>query len=639
MKHIKHLFLTATMLLCSLVASAYDFMVDSICYDITSMDELTVEVTKGGNYSGEVIIPATVSYNDNTYSVTSIYWIRSSSLTTITLPESVTSIGSKAFYGCSSLTDINIPASVTSIGDEAFYNCKGLTSISIPENSQLTSIGASAFSNCSSLTDINIPASVTSIGASAFYNCSSLTAINIPASVTSIGDQAFSNCKGLTSISIPENSQLTSIGASAFSNCKGLTAINIPASVTSIGEKAFSNCSSLTSITIPENSQLTSIGENAFRDTAWYSNQPAGILYVGKVVYSYRGKLPSQIEFKEGTVSVSNNAFYENSQLVAINIPASVTSIGSKAFYGCSSLTSITIPENSQLTSIGELAFYRNRQLVAINIPASVTSIGASAFYDCDGLTSISIHENSQLTSIGNAFHSCSGLKEVTLGKGLKKIASESFLSSSSIEKITIYATQPPVTDGYIFDEAVYENATLYVPQGSISKYQVMTGWSGFYNISEIEGSTPDYLTIRQADNGAVKIAVDLGRTYKVQVEPFAGWKIHSVTFNGVDMTAQLGDDNSFTTPTLTGSAVLNVAYEKAGSKVQDTQAAAIKVRGHEGTIYVDGTQQGDHIAIYTTAGTAVAEIVAEGADTRIPVAEGQLYIVQAAGKVVKIQM
>ena len=185
---------------------------------------------------------------------------RRDSLTSINIPDSVTSIGESAFDRCKSLTSINIPNSVTSIGDSAFWGCKSLTSINIPGS--VTSIGKSAFDRCKSLTSINIPDSVTSIGKSAFDWCESLTCINIPDSVTSIGDSAFSWCKSLTNINIPDS--VTSIGDSAFYKCESLANINIPNRVTKIGESAFSKCEALTKINIPNS--VTSIGESAFGD-------------------------------------------------------------------------------------------------------------------------------------------------------------------------------------------------------------------------------------------------------------------------------------------------------------------------------------------------------------------------------------
>ena len=163
--------------------------------------------------------------------------------TNYTVPNSVTTIGNKAFSECNSLTSINLPNSVTTIGDRAFAGCESLTNINIPNS--VTTIGNSAFNGCKSLTSINIPNSVTTIGNSAFYGCKSLTSINIPNSVTTIGNEAFRACKSLTSINIPNS--VTTIGNKAFWDCKSLTSINIPSSVTTIGEGAFSDCINLLS--------------------------------------------------------------------------------------------------------------------------------------------------------------------------------------------------------------------------------------------------------------------------------------------------------------------------------------------------------------------------------------------------------
>ena len=203
-----------------------------------------------------------------------------SSLTSVVIPEGVTSIGSYAFFGCRSLTDVTIPSSVTSIGDDAFSDCRSLTSVTIP--SSVTSIGDFAFDGCSSLTSVVIPEGVTSIGDDAFYDCNSLTSVTIPSSITSIGEDAFYNCTALKKVHISDvaswcniSFELDQQGRENYSNplfyAKNLylnyelvTDLIIPEGVTSIHSYAFSNCSSLTSVTIP--SSVTSIGASAFND-------------------------------------------------------------------------------------------------------------------------------------------------------------------------------------------------------------------------------------------------------------------------------------------------------------------------------------------------------------------------------------
>ena len=180
------------------------------------------------------------------------------SLQSITIPNSVKSIGNRAFYECKSLQSITIPNSVTSIGKEAFSCCESLQSITIPNS--VKSIGNYAFRNCESLQSVTIPNSVTKIGNEAFWGCDSLQSVTIPNSVTSIGDKAFNDCKSLQSITIPNS--VKSIGDGAFRECDSLQSITIPNSVTSIGEGAFSTCVSLQSVTIPNS--VTSIGDGAF---------------------------------------------------------------------------------------------------------------------------------------------------------------------------------------------------------------------------------------------------------------------------------------------------------------------------------------------------------------------------------------
>lgn len=193
--------------------------------------------------------------------------------TSISIPDSVISIGTNPFHSCLYLTSIFVSpdhptlaiidgvlfekSTKTLICHPSSYNTKGYT---VPPGIQ--KIGAYAFSNCSSLTSISIPDSVTSIGAYAFFNCSSLTSISIPGSVPSIGEEAFAYCSSLTSITLPDS--VVSIGDYAFHYCHSLTSVSIPANVSSIGEGAFSSCFSLTSVTIP--ASVTSISEGAFAD-------------------------------------------------------------------------------------------------------------------------------------------------------------------------------------------------------------------------------------------------------------------------------------------------------------------------------------------------------------------------------------
>ena len=418
----------------------------------------------------------------------------------VTIPDSVTSLGQEAFVGCTGLTSVTIGNGVTSIGDYAFNDCGGLTSITIPDS--VTSIGWSAFKGCIGLTSITIPNNVTSIGTEAFRGCTGLTSVTIPDSVMRIGGGAFYGCSGLTSIVIPDG--VTSIGGSAFSGCAGLTSVTIGNGVTSIGDYAFYNCTGLTSITIPDS--VTSIGDCALSGcsslesiTIPFIGTKAGVTssdtyqypfgyifgtssYTGSVAtkqYYYGSStssatsstyyIPSSL--KSVTITGGNilyNAFSNCSRLTNVTIGNGVTSIGDSAFKGCTGLTSVTI--GNSVTSIDEYAFFgcsglsniivdkvntkyhsagnclietATKTLISgcktsiIPSDGSVTSIGRRAFLCCTGLTSVTIPDS--VTSIGySAFEGCTGLTSITIPDSVTSIGNYALSGCSSLESITI---------------------------------------------------------------------------------------------------------------------------------------------------------------------------------------------------------
>ncbi len=378
-------------------------------------------------------------------------------LTSIVIPDTVTSIGTGVFDGCTNIESVTLPGTLnqtsiqnalsslatnsanssydieitnvtttTQISDikTAISNSGKYVDLSLENCTDLTSIPNSAFQNCNKITNIELPDSITTIGNNAFYNCSSLESISIPSSVTSIGNSAFYYCTSLESITIP--SSVTSIGSNAFSSCTSLESITIPSSVTSIGNGAFDSCTSLESITIP--SSVTSIGISAFMDCSNLETItiPSSVTSIGLNAFAYCTSLET-ITIPSSVTSIGNDAFRGCSSLESISIPSSVTSIDDSAFYNCSSLESITIP--SSVTSIGGNVFGGCTCLESITIPNSVTSIGNNAFNGCTGLESIVIPDS--VTSVGTGvFNGCTNIESVTLPGTLNQTSIQNALSS-----------------------------------------------------------------------------------------------------------------------------------------------------------------------------------------------------------------
>lgn len=370
MRHLLNLALSLFTFLMPSIALAHDFVVDGIFYKIRG-NEATV--TFGGltyseypnEYSGTVVIPESVTYNGVNYPVTSIdsYTFRGCSrLDSVTIPNSVITIGESAFIHLSGLSSVIIGNSVKTICRAAFYGCSGLTTIHIPNS--LTSIGQDAFGHCSGITTINIPDSVIDIGQWAFQNCTGLISVSIGKSVTSIPNQSFMFCPKLASITIASDNRtydsrnncnaiietntntlivgcqstmipnsVTSIGMAAFYG-SGVTNITIPSSVTSIGESSFSGCTSLKSVTIPNS--VTAIG---------------------------------------------NTTFYHCTSLANVIIGNAVTAISENAFNQCEVLANVTCLAETPPVISDENSFYPAYTFATLHVPAQSVDVYKSTPY------------------------------------------------------------------------------------------------------------------------------------------------------------------------------------------------------------------------------------------------------------------
>lgn len=300
---------------------------------------------------------------------------RSSGLTSITIPESVTSFGDKnsdrygrTFDGCTSLRTAVLPENMTEIPNEMFDGCTKLTTVNIPQG--VTHIRASAFKSCESLQEITLPEGLVDIGNEAFRHCKQLNNITLPETLTGIGGQSFGGCTSLTSITIPNSTD--HIGTYCFDGCTALESVTLSNTLTELPDNAFQKCESLESITLPNN--ITRIGEYCF----------------------FFCSLLSQVTFPEQLETIESSAFEHCSALKEIKLPDNLKEMIGYAF-GSTGIINVTLPAG--LKTVGS-AFRNCENLTTISIPSSVTSIDGAAFNRCYKLSSIFWNTNITVPSL-----------------------------------------------------------------------------------------------------------------------------------------------------------------------------------------------------------------------------------------------
>ena len=508
----------AAFMLLPLAASAKFVEIDGIYYELVSKAKEAEVSAHTKKYSGDVIIPASVTYEGVEYNVTSIgksAFSGSIDMTSITIPSSVKAIKNMAFASCKSLTAVHISdleawcsiAFSTSDCNPLYYahhlflNGEEIKDLVIPNG--VTTILESTFNNCTGLTSVTIPSSVKSIKYWAFDRCSGLTAVHIsdltawcnitfysnplaqahhlflngeeikdlviPNGLTNIRKSTFSGCSGLTSITIPNS--VTSIGEWGFSGCTGLTSITIPNSVTSIDESAFSGCTGLTSVTIPNS--VTTIGKQAFFECNALPSItiPGSVTSIEESAFYACLRLNS-VTISDGVKSIGKEAFAHCS-LTSIAIPSSITSIGEDAFSHCSELTSVHITDLEAWCNIffysgycsnplyyAHRLFLNGEEIKDLVIPNSMTSIGASAFYCCNSLTSVTI-PGSVTTIGGSAFRNCENLTTVDIQDGVTTIGSYAFLGCTDLDSIAIPSSVTSIGAGAFIECRCLTSITL----------------------------------------------------------------------------------------------------------------------------------------------------------------------------------
>lgn len=400
---------------------------------------------------GKLVIPATVTNNGTTYTVTTV---NSNSFTSnnwvkeVVLSEGVTTIGGRAFYGCKNLTKASLPSTISTYLSyaEYFAECPALTDVTLAEG--ITLIGQGMFWNDAKLTNIVLPSTLKEMKSNAFYGCG-LTTVTLPQSLTTIEGWPFVNCPltsvnvaaGNTTFSAQDNMLLSADGKTLYGVLPGITSFTPPATVDTLGLNLFYQNKTLTSVTIPATIKV--ISDAAFRLCSNLSS----------VIF----------EPRTDTLTLSKQSFSSCKSLTSVQLPEQIYEIPAQCFEYCSGLTSFDVPE-------------------------AVTIIKNGAFYYCSGLTSFVVPDN--VVTLDGAFYSCSSLATLTLGKSVAQLGGN-LLSKTAVTKIICRGTTPPVpmkdwrgNDVVPFTAAELAAVTVDVPADALTAYQASPLFGSFTNLN-----------------------------------------------------------------------------------------------------------------------------------------------------------
>lgn len=599
------------------ISFAYDFTVDGFYYNIKSLKDLTVSLTFNDKntttndygetiylptYSGSITIPNIVEWNGKTFKVEEVLGnaFQYCKISTLTVPTSVTFLkingaiigklivedGEEAIHSAFYTTEdpfYNDPYGITdnSVIDELYlgrptpsrFQHTGIKKVTF--GNSVNYISGYSFYGCNITGILNLPNSITQLGENCFFGNANLESV-VGENVSKIKLQAFSDCENLQSVDMPN---LTYIGSGAFENCTSLKQFDIPNRVLCVGSVAFSGCKSLERVSIPQS--IINFG-NIVDYNVTYNQVFRGCNSLKDIIV--KAKTPFVID-----ESNFESLTYFNSTL--------------------------HIPANS-LESYQNTEVWKNFSNIVEDAPTDDTfailiksGYGGKISVEGKELTQFSIGYNDAYGCVANLG------ENVTL-KFEKKQSDGSYYDVSSV-----------FVNGKDVTKDIHENTlNIKVTQN----LNVDVEW-------EEREENPKLLTIRQAENGCTKMVINEWDTYRFYIEPSSGWKLHSVSFNGLDITSSVGTDGYISLKEIVENSTLDIAFELESTGVKTMQTSKVKIYGDKDCIIIRGANYGDEVKIYNETGATVTTKTIYNDTVTIPVTNNHIYIVKASGKTVKI--
>lgn len=617
-----------------MAASAFsgEVEIDGIMYDISTKEQTAKVIGPSNpNISGDLVIPSSVIYEDRTCYVNSVGGFENcAGINSVSISEGVTEIKSRAFEGCEKLSVIIIPNSINKIGAHSF---DGTAWYDAQDNGivYLDEILYAYKGDMPQNADITIKEGTTIISSAAFSSMINLRSIKLPKTLRSIGRSAFFGCSGLSEITIPDN---VYVNSQAFSNCTGLKTVTICNATLYEGEspiRVFEKCNNIENVIL----HCSEVG-NWFYDMHSIVN-----VTLGEGVESVRYRAFENC-IGIDTITISNSVkqimgFSGCTGIRYITIPDNVEVIGERCFYNCSGLLNLVFSSTSNIRKIDKEAFYACNNLKNVQLPNRLDSIGKWAFSDCENLASLVLPK--EMKEIKDyAFQNCKSLKEIVVPYGITNIDEGICNYCSNLRTITLpvtvqafsnrgnsfayckelidvycYAPNAPTIIQDPFYGSLIQHVTLHVPESSIEAYKAANIWKDFKSIVGLTDTNNYFeMTVNVGKNGTVvygeqsvtdgeqTLNVKEGTEAVLTLTPDEGYRLASVTVDGVDKTADVAE-GKLTISDVKAGMTVDVRFIKDG-EVATVTIGATGVATFCSTKNLDFSEV-DALSAYTGAG------------------------------------